>query len=64
MINIKIARIKKGLTQKQLAKLLGLEYATVSRWETGANNIPSDKLIQLTKILGVSADYLLGLEDN
>ena len=63
MINIKIARIKKGLTQKQLAKLLGLEYATISRWETGANNIPSDKLIQLAKILETSTDYLLGLKN-
>ena len=64
MINIKIARIKKGLTQKQLAKLLGLEYATISRWELGVTNVPSNKLILLSKVLGVSADYLLGLEDN
>lgn len=62
MLNLKFARMKKGLTQKQLAELMNVEYATISRWETGVNNISSNKLIQLSKILDVSVDYLLGLE--
>ena len=62
MINLKIARIKKGLKQEEVGELIGVSSVTVSRWELGLNNIPSDKLILLSKVLDVSTDYLLGLE--
>ena len=62
VINLKIARIKKGLKQEEVGELIGVSGVTVSRWELGLNNIPSDKLILLSKVLDVSTDYLLGLE--
>lgn len=64
MINLKIARLKKGLKQEELAEMVGVSSLTISRWELGVTNVPSNKLILLSKVLGVSADYLLGLEDN
>ena len=56
-------REEKGLSQNQLAKLTGFSNASISRWENGVQDIASDYLIVLCKYFGVSADYLLGLED-
>ena len=64
MLNLKFARLKKGLKQEELAEMVGVSSLTISRWELGVTNVPSNKLILLSKFLGVSADYLLGLEDN
>lgn len=36
-IDIKIVRIKRGLTQSDFAKLLGVSTNTVSRWEMSSH---------------------------
>lgn len=52
-----------GLTQKQLAEKLGVDPANITNWKTG-KNIPSvETLYALCKLLNVSADYLLGLDE-
>ena len=56
-------REERGLSQNQLAKQTGFSSTSVSRWENGEADIASDYLIILCKFFGVSADYLLGLED-
>ncbi len=65
MLNIRIKelRILKNLSQVELGKALGVSKQSVSNWEN--NNIqPSiDILIHLAKFFSVSADYLLGLEN-
>lgn len=43
-----------GLTQGQLAKLLGLDPGTLSRWERGAQNIANPNLLGYA-LLGVAA---------
>ena len=35
MLDLKISRIKKGLSQKQLADILGMSPSTICRIETG-----------------------------
>lgn len=57
-------RVKRGYTQETLAEALGIEKKQVSRWETGSTIPGSEKLGEIAQILGVSADYLLGLTDN
>ena len=60
---IKELRDKSGLTQKQLAKRIGVTRATVNSWEL-AHSAPScGYLAELSKVFGVSTDYLLGLDD-
>ncbi len=51
-------------TQTELAKKLDVTRSSVNAWEMGIS-IPSvSKLIELTLIFQVSADYMLGLEEN
>ena len=57
--NIKRLRLAKGLTQEQLAKLLNVSAAAISKWE--AKNIYPDitMLYPLAEIFNVSIDELL-----
>ena len=59
-MNIKIARIQKNISQKQLGEMLGVTYQTVSRWENGVMLPTTENLIKLSDVLEVSIDYLLG----
>lgn len=62
MINLKILRLKRSMSQQELADKLGVNVNTVSRWEVGATTIPVEKLILLADMLEVTTDYLLGRE--
>ena len=57
------ARLAKGLTQAQLAELIGsVSRDAIQRYESGGADIALPNLYKLAKILGVSADSLLGLK--
>ena len=62
--NIRNLREDKDMTQKQMADLLYINRRTYSSYETGVHSIPVEILIQISKIHGVSVDYLLGLTKN
>lgn len=52
-------RKKAGWSQEELADQLGVSRQSVSKWE-GAQSIPDmDKIVQMSRIFGVSTDYLL-----
>ena len=52
-------RKKAGWSQEELAGKLGVTRQSVSKWE-GAQSVPDlDKVIQMSRIFGVSTDYLL-----
>lgn len=56
---IREARVKKKVTQEQLAEMVGVGVTHISHIETG-NSIPSMKVfILIVNALGVSADELL-----
>ena len=48
------------LSQKELAKIIGMSQTGYSKYETGENDIPTIILIKLSRFYGVSIDYLLG----
>lgn len=51
-MNVKLARIKAGLTQKQLAELVGLSNVTIVKIEKGNyNNITRGTMIKIAKVL-------------
>ena len=56
-------REDQGLTQTQIAKMLGMSQTGYSKYETGENDIPTAILIKLAQFYGVSTDYLLGVTD-
>ena len=63
MNNIKKLRLKQGITQDELGKLLGVQKAAICKYETGRVNIPNSVIITLSEFFKVSADYLLGLDE-
>ncbi len=57
-------RKQKGLTQEELAQKIGLSGQAVSKWENDASMPDVSLLVELSEILGVSLDELLGKEQN
>lgn len=55
-------RTQKGLTQKELGKLLGVTDKAVSKWETGESKPRLDKMNQITELFETSIDGMLGKE--
>lgn len=60
---IKDLRKKNDLTQEKLADYLCVSYQAVSKWECGLSSPDLLLVAPLTKLLHVSADELLGLND-
>ena len=50
------------LTQKAVAKHLGISQQCYSGYERGSRGVPIWVVIELAKLYRVSADYLLGLD--
>ena len=61
---LKDYRQKREMTQEALAFELGTDKKQVNRWESGESSPSAGRLADLSRILNVSADYLLGLSDN
>lgn len=57
---IRETRIRRGLTQLQLAEKLGMTEANLSNYERDKIDPPSERLNQIAEILDVTTDYLLG----
>lgn len=64
-ISIKIYELRKerNLTQAELGKEIGVDGRAVSYWEKGINEPKASYIYAMAKFFGVTADYLLGLED-
>lgn len=58
---IKELRIKKGLTQVQVAKKLGLKQNNYSNLEKGKSRLTVERLTLLAEILEVSVQEILGI---
>lgn len=52
-------RKKAGWSQEELAEQLGVTRQSVSKWE-GAQSVPDmDKVVQMSRLFGVTTDFLL-----
>ena len=60
---IKELRKEAKFTQKQLANMLNKSETGFASWEQGLSEPSVNDIRLLCSIFGVSADYLLGLED-
>lgn len=63
-VNLKIAELRKErqIGQQELAKVLGVTYQTVSKWETGITMPDITLLPVISEYFNVSVDELLGLK--
>lgn len=55
-------RREKGVTQAELAELLGVSQPIVSDYERGELRLHGELIVKLAEILNCSADELLGLQ--
>jgi len=64
-IGQRMARLRRerGITQVELAEILGIAQPMVSAYENGGLRLHGELIVALTKILDVSADQLLGLKE-
>ncbi len=63
-IFFKNARKESGLTQQQVADKMGIRQSNVSDWENDISRPEYEKLVELSKLYGVSVYDLLGVPDN
>ena len=61
---IRILRQARGLSQVELARILGVTKQSVSNWENDNIQPSIEMLKKIAQTFGVSADYLLGLDDS
>lgn len=57
--NLKKARKHKGMTQKELAKQLGISDNGISNWEKGVSRPDIDQVARLCSILGINPNELI-----
>lgn len=58
---IKYYRLEKGLTQPELAKLVGVSKGMISIWENNVNEPKASYVKELCTHLEISANVLLGI---
>lgn len=57
-------RLMLGLTQQEMAELIGVTFQQAHKYETGMNRISAGRLYQLAEALGVGVSYFFeGLDD-
>lgn len=51
--NIRMQRLKRGMSQEELGKALGLTFQQVQKYEKGVNRVGSGRLYKIASIFGV-----------
>ncbi len=57
-------RTSTGWSQEELAEKLQIDPKDISAYEKGAKRISADRLLTLSKVLGVKPVYFFGFDDN
>ena len=60
---LKDLRKEKNMSRQALADLIFVNVRTISYWELGQRECNLEQLVTLSKVFGVTTDYLLGLEE-
>lgn len=60
---IELLRKDKGITQNEIAQVLGISQRNYSHYERGETNIPLDILCGIAIFHDTSIDYILNLTD-
>ncbi len=60
---LKELRVQEGLSQLEMAKLLGTSQASLSKWENDVQEPCIEDIVKICNTLNVSCDYILGRQD-
>lgn len=61
---LKELRTEKKISLDRLGKLIGVSDTAIMKWEQNKSEPTAVNIVQLATYFNVSADYLLGLEDD
>lgn len=62
---IRQLRLKQGMTQEELGKILGVQKSAIRKYESGlVENIPRSSIQKMAELFGVKPSYLMGWEDS
>lgn len=61
---VKKLREQKGLSQAELARLLGMTRSSVNAWEMGISVPSTQYIVDLAGVFDISTDYLLGVDSS
>ncbi len=61
---IRAQRIRIGMTQDELAETLCIPKSTISAYENDKIDIKVSRLIEISKVLNISPNFLLGYKDD
>jgi len=60
---VRTLRKEKGLRPEVLAVALNVSATTIRKLEKNEGGIRAERLVPLARVLGVTTDYLLGMND-
>jgi transcriptional regulator with XRE-family HTH domain len=60
---IKELRKEKGISQRSLAKSIGVDFSSISYWENSIAEPKATYIVRLAIFFDVSTNYLMGMED-
>lgn len=60
--HLTVLRKQRGWSQEELGNQVGVTRQTVSKWEMGQSTPELEKLVELSRLFGMSIDQLVGLE--
>lgn len=63
MLKLREIRVKKGVHQKEIAKILNISQQAVSDIENGKRKINSDEIVKLSLFFDVDPNELLNFEE-
>ena len=58
---IRQLRLERGMTQEELAEILGVTFQAVSKWENDTGMPDISQVVPLAHVFGVSTDMLFGV---
>jgi len=62
-LEMRIARLRKGLTQADLAKKSGIPLISISYFEQGRMNLSAERIQILSDLLGISTEAIRAVEE-
>jgi transcriptional regulator with XRE-family HTH domain len=60
---IKEKRAERGLSLRELAKIMGYHHSTIGKIENDLVDLPQSRIVQFADALGTTPSYLMGWED-